>query len=257
MGRIQDVGQGLSNCAGPLVSKIKEERQHNFGDDANARCDVLHVNAIMCMGVLFGCAAFVFRKRPPFSSEEVEAIMYACRSLLQSQWNADDNTANKILVTVEQEWDSDESQQAIRIFTNRTVEYLRCHPEYAVRLVLLSEQVTTGLKIDHSSYMNDNRVMEELERRGTEEKAKKSGCFVASICYGNPDAAEVNVLRRYRDEVLMETVYGRYLVEMYYYVGPFVARVLGRQRWLAGIVQHVMLDRIVNKLQKQHYTSRR
>ena len=41
-------------------------------------------------------------------------------------------------------------------------------------------------------------------------------CFIATTVYGDPDAHEVNVLRRFRDEVLMESPGGRAFVAVYY-----------------------------------------
>ena len=52
----------------------------------------------------------------------------------------------------------------------------------------------------------------------------KSGCFVATACFGNYDAPEVLVLREYRDTELLKTNYGRLFVKIYYYISPFLAR---------------------------------
>ena len=41
-------------------------------------------------------------------------------------------------------------------------------------------------------------------------------CFIASAVYGNPNALEVNILREFRDNVLMKHSIGRKFVEVYY-----------------------------------------
>lgn len=50
-----------------------------------------------------------------------------------------------------------------------------------------------------------------------------SPCYVATVAYENPLAREVNVLRDFRDSVLMQTEAGRHLVELYYMHGPRLA----------------------------------
>ena len=43
-----------------------------------------------------------------------------------------------------------------------------------------------------------------------------SGCFVATAVYGNPKAGQVERLRKYRDEVLVNTMTGRMFIWAYY-----------------------------------------
>ncbi|EPD43273.1 MULTISPECIES: CFI-box-CTERM domain-containing protein [Delftia] len=52
-------------------------------------------------------------------------------------------------------------------------------------------------------------------------------CFVATFVFG-PDAWETQVLREYRDAVLLRRLWGRPLVAAYYRVAPMGCRVLER-----------------------------
>jgi hypothetical protein len=54
----------------------------------------------------------------------------------------------------------------------------------------------------------------------------RSGCFIATVTYGDEDIIEVQFLRAFRDEVLSKSAAGRLLIWTYYHVGSYVARVV-------------------------------
>lgn len=57
-----------------------------------------------------------------------------------------------------------------------------------------------------------------------EAPKKSGGCYVATAVYGSYDCPEVWVLRRFRDNSLMTTQLGRWLVRAYYAVSPRAVR---------------------------------
>lgn len=77
---------------------------------------------------------------------------------------------------------------------------------------------------------------------------KTEGCFIATACYGDYDATEVLVLRRYRDNVLQQTKTGRLLVSLYYYISPSLARLIQRKASLKQIILQYILQPIVRRL---------
>lgn len=67
--------------------------------------------------------------------------------------------------------------------------------------------------------------------------ATVSACFVATAAYGTPLAAEIDVLRRFRDRQLSATAPGRALVAAYQEFGPRAARMIARQETLRAWVR--------------------
>jgi len=65
-------------------------------------------------------------------------------------------------------------------------------------------------------------------------------CFIATAAYGSDSAAELAVLRRFRDEVLLQTALGTAFVDLYYRVSPPVAETVARKPVLAALVRAVM-----------------
>jgi len=62
---------------------------------------------------------------------------------------------------------------------------------------------------EHGNYPSSEEA-EEMRKRDD------GGCFIATAVYGDAHAPEVEILRVYRDRVLMQTPLGRKAVEFYY-----------------------------------------
>ena len=77
---------------------------------------------------------------------------------------------------------------------------------------------------------------------------KKSGCYVATCVYGSYDCPEVWTLRRFRDDTLGSTWYGRLFIRTYYAISPTLVKWFGHTNWFKKMWKG-KLDRMVAKLQ--------
>jgi len=68
------------------------------------------------------------------------------------------------------------------------------------------------------------------------------GCFIATAAYGTSTAAEIDVLRAFRDEVLLESSLGSQLVNLYYEVSPPVADFISEHDVLRTLVRELLVD---------------
>ena len=80
------------------------------------------------------------------------------------------------------------------------------------------------------------------------QKNKTGGCYVATCVYGSYDCPEVWTLRRFRDNTLGETWYGRTFIRIYYSVSPTLVKWFGNTKWFKKMWKGT-LDRIVKKLE--------
>ena len=76
---------------------------------------------------------------------------------------------------------------------------------------------------------------------------KKSGCYVATCVYGSYDCPQVWTLRRYRDDTLGATWYGRAFIRTYYAISPTLVKWFGKTKWFKKMWQG-KLDRMVKNL---------
>ena len=105
------------------------------------------------------------------------------------------------------------------------------------------------IKSQSDSYSRSGNVITvEIPSSTGKSKSKNSTCFVATSVYENADADQVVELRRFRDAVLIAKFWGRSFVEIYYYVGPVIAKILDKLPFLKIPIRFI-LDRIVSKVQ--------
>jgi hypothetical protein len=71
------------------------------------------------------------------------------------------------------------------------------------------------------------------------------GCFIATAAYGTPSAEQIDVLREFRDTVLLESTAGSQFVALYYQLSPPVAEFIARNELLRALVRELVIDPIV------------
>jgi len=70
-------------------------------------------------------------------------------------------------------------------------------------------------------------------------------CFIATAAYGTDTAEEIDILREFRDVVLLPSGLGAELVSLYYKISPPIAEVISQQDFLRTAVKVGFLDPIV------------
>ena len=76
------------------------------------------------------------------------------------------------------------------------------------------------------------------------------GCYVASAVYGSYNCPQVWTLRRFRDNTLDETWYGRAFIQTYYAISPTLVRWFGETSWFKNLWRKP-LDKLVASLRNK------
>jgi len=77
-------------------------------------------------------------------------------------------------------------------------------------------------------------------------------CFIATAAYGTDTAEEINILRQFRDLVLLPSGLGAEFVSLYYEISPPIAEVISRHDFLRTAVRVGFIDPIVAILDCSH-----
>lgn len=84
------------------------------------------------------------------------------------------------------------------------------------------------------------------------EEEEDEGCFIATAAYGTDTAEEIDVLRKFRDEVLVASRLGAQFVSFYYRISPPIADFISEHEILRTIVREGFVVPIVAILNWTH-----
>jgi len=71
------------------------------------------------------------------------------------------------------------------------------------------------------------------------------GCFIATAAYGTSTAEQLDVLREFRDDVLLKSTVGSRLVDLYYQVSPPIADFISEHSFVRTLVRELLVDPVV------------
>jgi hypothetical protein len=122
----------------------------------------------------------------------------------------------------------------------------------------VNQVVNNVTALDKATAMGRNKVVDLLKKHGAKsfEKStsKKDGCFIATAVYGSPYAIEVNILKEFRDNWLLNFKLGKIFVTFYYWLSPPIANQIAKSKSLKTITKFTIiipLIRIANHLKRK------
>ncbi len=96
-------------------------------------------------------------------------------------------------------------------------------------------------------FRTKREAFQEKINNANQNAQNKNGCYVATCVYGSYDCPEVWTLRRFRDNTLGSTWYGRAFIRTYYAISPTLVKWFGDTSWFKKMWRGT-LDMMVNSL---------
>lgn len=131
-----------------------------------------------------------------------------------------------------------------------------CAKNYAVPAWITGVTLHNGLMVHYVLKENNkNTIMGYVEKIQYYDPSyhtpvinmSSGACYIATAVYGTYNCPEVWTLRRYRDNSLAETWYGRAFVRSYYAISPMLVKRFGEMKWFRNFWRS-RLDKMVKKL---------
>lgn len=98
---------------------------------------------------------------------------------------------------------------------------------------------------EDSDYINSLLHPNTTNEKKEKESSTKSGCFIATACYGSPYFDNVILLQQFRDEHLTRSEFGKKFILFYYKISPSIAKFIIKKSFLNKFVKHIIIEPIV------------
>ncbi|MDY0142204.1 MAG: CFI-box-CTERM domain-containing protein [Bacteroidales bacterium] len=111
--------------------------------------------------------------------------------------------------------------------------------------------ILSGLQNDYTLSSNVNsQVSLVLNNLNLLEKkiSPKSGCFIATACYGDYNNLNVIILRNFRDTKLLKTFFGKTFIHCYYNFSPYFANIISKNKTLQYVSRKIIVYPLVKSI---------
>jgi len=148
-------------------------------------------------------------------------------------------------------------EDSLRLFWKNGANWVQCSESDVERgAVTLEGHVYSGFMW---AKITANTTPSLADLQGTEfggyahpSETPSGGCFIATAAYGTDTAKEIDILREFRDEVLLPNSLGTKFVSFYYKTSPPIADFISQHEVLTTAVRVVFVDPIVKILNWTH-----
>ncbi len=144
---------------------------------------------------------------------------------------------------------------AVRYFTNDYghTQSIELQNTFRNNFIEIYDKCVELIQEDEKNYKPPiiNRPFQPIENKKEDVKNEKNGgCYIATSVYGSYDCPEVWTLRRFRDNTLSESIYGRLFIKIYYIISPSLVKLFGNKKLFKKLLK-TKLDKFINKLQDE------
>ena len=105
-----------------------------------------------------------------------------------------------------------------------------------------------------SAYASSSNYSSLYTRSQSNRTKKNEGCYIATMAYGNYNHPQVIVLRRYRDQVLSNSIFGRYFIYLYYIISPKLVIIFHNKKSINHWIRMILDKHIRHICNRYHIT---
>lgn len=137
--------------------------------------------------------------------------------------------------------------QAIELYDDPDYRFFRANLYHATKGIQSAladvEYLLTTYSNDQEIYLAARKLKDEIETSKEKEK-----CFIATAVYSPTEQEKIDILRNYRDQVLLKSTTGKAFVSFYYATSPKIARIITKSQILKSMIRSLLLEPIVKAI---------
>ena len=104
----------------------------------------------------------------------------------------------------------------------------------------LRQDFRTRYNQNRTSLSNLKTQLASANTGGGSGGGGNSGCYIATMAYGDYDNPQVMILRQFRDEILDKSVFGKWFIKAYYHYSPKLVERLKNHRIVNIIIRKIL-----------------
>jgi len=146
-------------------------------------------------------------------------------------------------------------EESLRLFWWNGTEWSECSPDSGVNTASIngySGYMWAKIRATGTTPSLADLQGTEFGGYGHPSETPGGGCFIATAAYGTDTARELDILREFRDEVLLPNSLGAEFVSLYYKTSPPIANFISQHEVLKTAVRVGFVDPIVKILNWSH-----
>ncbi len=109
----------------------------------------------------------------------------------------------------------------------------------------------SGFSVSHVGGSSTSHSSSPSKATSSYSTSPKEGCYIATMAYGDYNHPKVIILRKYRDDVLAKSVFGKVFIRFYYATSPTLVKVLRNKEDINNSIRQV-LDYLIKCIQSKH-----
>jgi hypothetical protein len=87
---------------------------------------------------------------------------------------------------------------------------------------------------------NLHRAVQKRSSSSSSSSSGSSGCYIATMAYGDYEHPQVMILRQFRDEVLDKSAFGKWFIKNYYHYSPKLVEKLKNKKGINAIIRKTL-----------------
>jgi hypothetical protein len=135
---------------------------------------------------------------------------------------------------------SDNSMKMVLIFSLKTKVNEAWDVTITIGSMDLRQDFRTRYNQNRTSLSNLKTQLAAANTGGGSGGGGNSGCYIATMAYGDYDNPQVMILRQFRDEVLDKSVFGKWFIKAYYHYSPKLVERLKNHKTVNIIIRKVL-----------------